>query len=387
MWLLNLNIPGGEGPHHIRLANHRVEAVTRSLPSIPRNSQEAYVEFDNAIVFPGLINSHDHLDFSLFPMIGNKIYANYVDWGADIHTQNKELIRSITSIPRQLSVQWGIFKNILSGVTTVVHHGDKVEQRNSLVDIKQDDQSIHSVMRGINWRRQLIDPRNRKLPVAIHIGEGTDLSMQKEIDSLLRWNLWKRPLIGIHGIGMTEKQAAAFKALVWCPVSNCFLYGQTAAVEKLGRYTTILFGSDSTLTGSWNFWDHLRFARSTGKVSDEQLYDMVTARAASAWRLNKGKIEQHASADIVVARMPRNTNSWDDFYNINPRDLLLVMGKGMPALVDESVMKLMEKEYPLKENYTEVHINGTAKLIRGNARGLIREIHQYNPELQFPVSF
>ena len=42
--------------------------------------------------FPGLINSHDHLDFNLFPQTGNRIYNNYTEWGRDIHEQNKEAI-------------------------------------------------------------------------------------------------------------------------------------------------------------------------------------------------------------------------------------------------------------------------------------------------------
>ena len=38
--------------------------------------------FDKALIFPELINSHDHLDFNLFPQMGDRFYTNYTEWGS-----------------------------------------------------------------------------------------------------------------------------------------------------------------------------------------------------------------------------------------------------------------------------------------------------------------
>ena len=54
------------------------------------------------LLFPGLINSHDHLDFNLFPQTGNRIYNNYTEWGKDIQYQNKETINAVLKIPQQI---------------------------------------------------------------------------------------------------------------------------------------------------------------------------------------------------------------------------------------------------------------------------------------------
>ena len=52
---------------------------------------------------------------------------------------------------------------------------------------------------------------------------------------------------------MDEQQATAFEALVWCPASNYFLLNTTAAVDKLKTKTSILFGTDSTLTSDGTY--------------------------------------------------------------------------------------------------------------------------------------
>src|SRR6202007_1168364 len=109
---------------------------------------------------------------------------------------------------------------------------------------------LHSVGFEKKWRLKLNNPFKQKLPVVIHTGEGTDRRANKEIDRLTGWNLLGRKLIGIHGVAMASHQAEKFRALVWCPQSNDFLLGKTAPVNRIEKYTDILFGTDSTLTGS-----------------------------------------------------------------------------------------------------------------------------------------
>jgi hypothetical protein len=88
-------------------------------------SDETVINFDDAIAFPGLINSHDHLDFNLFPSLGEKLYQNYTEWGKQIHQDYSNEIAAILKIPTSLRERWGIYKNLICGVTTVVNHGPK----------------------------------------------------------------------------------------------------------------------------------------------------------------------------------------------------------------------------------------------------------------------
>ncbi len=246
-----------------------VEDMEASPPAIPG---EGELFFNDALIFPGLVNSHDHLDFNLFPQLGNKVYKSYKEWGTDIHRQNKERIDRVLAVPRQLRSRWGVYKNLLSGVTTVVHHGAKTEMEEDLISICEEADSYHSVSGEKGWRWKLINPFGKQRPVVIHIGEGTAPDSFAEINSLLRWNIFRRELIGIHGVAMNEKQAASFRSLVWCPASNYFLLNKTAPVDLLKHATTMLFGTDSTLTASWNIWEHLRLARDQKMTNDTANY-------------------------------------------------------------------------------------------------------------------
>ena len=155
MWLCNLNIIKTEGLQHIQVEKGKIKAITDDEKILQNNSKELRIEFENVIAFPGLINSHDHLDFNLFPQIGNRIYNNYSEWGKDIHIQNKETIDVVLKIPLHLRTQWGLYKNLLNGITTVVNHGAKLKIRDPFITVLQDNYSLHSVQFEKYWRLKL----------------------------------------------------------------------------------------------------------------------------------------------------------------------------------------------------------------------------------------
>jgi cytosine/adenosine deaminase-related metal-dependent hydrolase len=338
--------------------------------------------FDNSFIFPGLINSHDHLDFNLFPALGGQTYNNYTEWGRHIHKDYKDKIAAVLKIPEILREEWGIYKNLLCGVTTVINHGKKIKRQTNLITVHQDCQCIHSVQFEKKWKLALNNPLKRNLPVVIHVGEGTDPSSFVEIDKLIRWNLLKRTLVGIHGVALTENQVKAFKALVWCPESNYFLLNKTAPVNRLKKHTTLLFGTDSTLTGHWNIWDHIHLARKTKFLTDMELYDALTINAAHIWKLNNGEIAEDKDADLVISKMKHIMRGTDAFFSQDPKDILLVIHKGIISLFDEELLTQL-KEINLN-NYSRIYINGACKYVRGNLPELMQKIRQYYPEVIFP---
>lgn len=326
------------------------------------------------LVFPGLINSHDHLDFDLFPQLGNRIYADYVEWGEDIHTVNKPTINAVLKVPRQLRVKWGVYKNLLAGVTTVVHHGHYVDAPDAPIHVFQDCNMLHSVQLEKRWQLKVNKPFAGKRPLVTHIGEGTNKAAHEEIDRLIKWNLFKRKLVGIHGISMDVKQAAAFEALVWCPDSNFFLNGATAAIDQLKHVTRILFGTDSTVSASWNIWEQLRLARQTGLLTDAELLASITTSAAGFWKLPEpGFLQEGKQADIILVKKKQ------DFFAVNPEDIMLIVKKGRIILFDK-ILNL-----PVSGGYSKVYLQNTCKYVVGDVSALIKEIRQYAPGMQFPV--
>src|SRR4051812_49067237 len=216
MVLHNLELLNGEFAS-INIAGQKITSAG-SLTA-PMEGDEIHIHLEDCILFPGLINSHDHLDFNLFPQLGNKVYNDYLEWGPDIHQHNSDVINSVLRVPEPLRAQWGLYKNLLNGITTVVHHGRPVHVTSPLIDVFGRCHSLHSVRLEQRWKLKLNNPFIRNCPFVVHVGEGTSKAAKDEIDELIQWNMLRRRLIGIHGVAMNEVQAANFEALVWCPDS------------------------------------------------------------------------------------------------------------------------------------------------------------------------
>jgi cytosine/adenosine deaminase-related metal-dependent hydrolase len=380
MTLGNVIPAGGNEQVNILINNGEITGIS---PWGTVNTGASLV-FERAMVFPGLINSHDHLDFNLFPQLGSITYNNYTEWGKHIHEKYKAEIAAVLKIPVSLRTQWGIYKNLLAGVTTVINHGEKLASAGDIITVFEETHCLHSVQFEKGWLLKLNNPFKKSLPVNIHTGEGTDWSSFHEIDRLIKWNLLRKKLIGVHAVAMTEQQAKKFDAIVWCPQSNYFLLNKTARVDILKQHAPMLFGTDSTLTGDWNMWNHLHIARESRLLKDKEIYNSLTVNAAKTWQLNSGEISTGKDADIVVARIKDGLTGFNAFFATQPEDLLLVMHKGNISMFDESLLKQFdETEF---KDFSKIYINGVGKYVQGNLPQLIESILRYNPEVKFPVS-
>jgi len=379
--LSSVNMVDSDRPINVQVNDGKIIDVSFSRI---KAADPLHLRFDQAIIFPGLINSHDHLDFNLFPQLGNKIYSNYTEWGKNIHENYKKEIAEVLEIPIALRAEWGIYKNLLCGVTTVINHGEKLATDNDLINVFEETQCLHSVGFERRWKMKLNNPFKRKLPVNVHVGEGDDWLAYNEIDRLTRWNLFKKKLVGVHAVAMTEKQAKKFNAIVWCPESNYFLLNKTAQVFNLKKHATILFGTDSTLTSNWDIWNHLKLARKTRLLSDTSLYYALTENAAQTWLLNSGKIAPGKDADLVIAKAKTDMINVDDFYSLTPADLLLVIHKGQIRLFDETLLAQLKELN--KANFSKICVDGVTKYVQGDLPGLIANIRKYHPKANFPAS-
>ncbi|TWI98724.1 cytosine/adenosine deaminase-related metal-dependent hydrolase [Mucilaginibacter frigoritolerans] len=382
MTLNNVLPVGGDEQVNILINNGKVADV--SSTEMVDTVASLKLTFERAMVFPGLINSHDHLDFNLFPQLGTITYNNYTEWGKHIHEKYKAEIAAVLKIPVTLRAQWGVYKNLLAGVTTVINHGEKLGIADDIITVFEETHCLHSVQFEKGWRLKLNNPFKKALPVNIHTGEGNDWLSCHEIDRLIKWNLLRKRLIGVHAVAMTEHQAKKFDAIVWCPESNYFLLNKTARVDILRQHTPMLFGTDSTLTGDWNMWNHLHIARESRLLNDEEIYRSLTVSAAKTWQLNSGEILPGKDADIVVARVKEGLTGFNAFFATQPDDLLLVMHKGKISMFDESLLKQFD-ETALK-NFSKIYIHGVGKYVKGNLPQLIENIIRYYPEAKFPVS-
>ena len=365
MVLHDVSIYGKKGFHHIWIRDGKIHAITQNRSDLHRAAGPR-IETRGSILIPGFINSHDHLDFNLYPQLGNRIYDDYTQWGPAILEEHQELVKQVRAIPHGLRIAWGQYRNLLNGFTTVVNHGRRLPVSNDIVTVYQGSQSLHSAAFEKKWKWKLNNPLRLRQPVTMHAGEGTSDLAAGEVTELLRSNWLRRKIIPVHAVAMKSEQAVHFWGLVWCPASNYFLLGKTADIRGMMENTNIVFGTDSTLTGAWNVWTHFRQAKS--HVTDDELLDMLTNKPASLWKMHdRGSVEVGKTADLLL--LDRNKNIFDH----DPSDLLAVIRNGSFALADESFFGNDE----CIKNAALVQVGNRMKKVKGDLPALSSAISRY----------
>lgn len=372
MILGNLQLYGEQERKDLLIQEGSIAAIT-ATGSTGNTANIPVIDTGGLTAFPGFINSHDHLDFNLYPQLGNGPYPNYTAWGNDIHHRHRALIDTIQQIPVALRTQWGIYKNLLNGCTTVLDHGKEQLAPDEWVYVHRHTHSLHSVAFEKNWKRKLNHTFKWKKPYVIHAGEGTDQLAKEEAGKIIRANYLRKKLVAVHAVSMKPEEASGFKGIIWCPSSNDFMFGTTAPIHQLKKYTRIVFGTDSTLTAPWSLKSHLQTALNTGLANMPELISMLSAEPAALWDMkHKGHIAPGFDADICL------------YAGYNPLEgqLMLVMRQGRILLYHQSLEALI----PFQENipFSRIRYNGEPIAVAGRLTQLIKEIQQYYPSATIP---
>ncbi len=278
----------------VRVAGGRVAA--------PDGPCDHAVTLPPGVLRPGLINAHDHLHRNHYPRLGWPPYEDAYAWGRDIHRRARQEIERAKTLPRRDAMLFGALKNLMSGVTTVVHH----DAWHPMLDEKfplrvARTRMAHSL--GAGGALPEATPVEQPLPFCIHLAEGVTDAMADEVGELDRRGLLDEHLIAVHAVGVdtagAARLAAARAAVVWCPTSNAFLFGRTASGQLLRSGVDVLLGSDSLLTAAGTLLDELRAARRLALMDDRSLLAAVGEVAARRLGLPVPILEPGAPADLA----------------------------------------------------------------------------------------
>lgn len=281
-------------------------------------------EFDRIIrlpegeLRPGLINSHDHLHRNHYGRLGRPPYANAYEWAKDVSAHDSARIARGRSLPRRQALLRGAWKNLMSGVTHVVHHDPwepDFDQDFPLYVVRLDCAD------SLGMTPDFIPPRPGQ-PFALHVAEGTDTLAAAELPALAAAGVLSPCFLAVHAVGADEKGAGLLRnrgaALIWCPTSNHFLFGRSAPSFLLAEGMDVLLGSDSCLSGDGLLLDDIHAAR--GQISDARILDAVGPLAARRLGIAGPRLAMGAPADLVLLRQP--------LPQAGLEDVLLVIAKG-----------------------------------------------------------
>lgn len=330
----------------VRITGNSIAELGDSLPS---RAKEQVVDFHNHFLYPGLINSHDHLEMNHYPRLGNPPYEDYLAWTRDIYKPNESPIKEIEKADLGDRLLWGGIKNLVSGVTTVVHHNPwhrSLGKSNFPVRVLKKMTWSHSLQFGKNIKSAISD--KREVPFVIHAAEGISAQAFGEINELNKLGLLKSNSVLVHAVGATDADIDLLNftqsSVVWCPSSNLYMFETTAPVQKMHPIIKVALGSDSTLTGSPTLLDEMKIAHQTKLVNDKTLVDMVTKIPSSIFNVATPSTKTGVESEFMIVPKKRN-DYFENLVAIRPSDILLVMSNGKLKLVDAS----LDIEHKLKE--------------------------------------
>ena len=322
----------------MRVRGRRIQEIGSELvPAV----NEIVLECSDYLACPGLINSHDHLQFNLFPRLGEPPYNNAHEWGQDLHTRWRSTLESIQRVPMRLRLLWGAWKNLLSGTTHVIHHDPYSHyfRFHFPVDVFKRYTFAHSIYYEPDLRRTL-GRRKRGTPFLIHLAEGKDDFAASEVASVMNIGGLDERTVAVHAINISQSDIDLLQqtktSVVWCPSSNMFLFEKTAPVPSLLGRICVALGTDSTLTGSITLFEEMRCARRATDISAKDLFRLVTVIPRRIFGLppDAGALIEGGNADLFLLPFG-GADPYERILNANPADICLMMKRGKIVFFDD----------------------------------------------------
>lgn len=341
-------------------------------------------------IYPGLIDAHNHAHYNYIPLWDHDYdpWDNRGEWQAlnaykDAVSRVKNHVGSGAAADCDLAADGMKFAEVrsLAGGTTAIQGGDigktatfktilarNIELYNFGRDYVQTKvSSIDSDYAGNHIKNG--NASGNLDGWFLHLAEGIDEESRAEFDTLVANDLLVGELIVIHGTALTsaefDQMGAVGASLVWSPMSNLLLYGDTtdvAAAKAAG--VNIALAPDWAPSGTKNVMHSLKMAdwwdeNVLGDIfTNLEMVEMVTTNPvfATNWQGDTGSIRVDLAADLMVLEDFHSDPYRNVIEAIDP-DVRLVIVGGLPVFGDEDLVSQLDNEYEVIQG------NGFSKVV------------------------
>ena len=307
------------------------------------------------LVFPGLVNAHDHLHLNSYPPLPvATAFPNSYAWIKALQPHVGDRTISEANGPsRAQRHHHGALKNLLAGTTSVQHHDPwrpELGEEWFPARVARNFHWSHSLGlgRGSTVPGQLphygpavaesfaATPRGE--PWIIHLAEGTDAIAAAELSQLEALGCLADNTLLVHGVGLgssdQEKVIRHGAGVIWCPGSNLSILGRTLEPRRLFEAGRLALGTDSRLSGARDLLEELKIASVHSSLTPRELLSLVTGDAARLLRLPLvGDLEAGYHADLIVLR-DTGGDPYQQLLSATRGDLRAVVRGGTPAIAD-----------------------------------------------------
>jgi hypothetical protein len=327
------------------------------------------------------------------PRVGPKpgtFYLTWLPWDNDLKASDTFSERSHLS--KEDLYTLSAYKNLFSGVVTVNDHFPQALNKAILPTLPirailnyglAHESSSYDLKWGDGIEVEHERAVKNKWPFITHLSEGFDEESMNGVPGLEKMGILDKHCLFIHCIGFSDedirKVAKAGASVSWCGASNMFMFNVTCKIRKmLQAGVNVTIGTDSSATGSYNFFAEIRYDRELYRqmygedLPAKKIFEMVTSNAARAfWMEDRtGALDEGKLADILVLK-GRVSDPYENLASASMEDIEFLTLEGVPLYGELRFLDILGGTLPA--GYSQITVAGRPMFVKGDPGSLYLE--------------
>jgi 5-methylthioadenosine/S-adenosylhomocysteine deaminase len=343
-----------------------IQAVQQRTDPAPSGFEQASRAETNGLVYPGLIDLHNHIAYNCLPLWiapdRTTPWTSREQWPRDPDYKPSVSLpaNALCQADGKAVLKYVETKAIVGGVTAIqgsakvgrVFEGwmvRNVEDETFGTGTKTVNQSVLRFTSAAQYAAAKND-LGEGHAFLYHLAEGTDPGLLTDYDNLRDQDVLAPKFLGIHSTALGQAQFTEWHSrggsVVWSPFSNTWLYGATTDVlAARAAGMRICLGADWSPSGSKNLLGELKVADLHSRtqlgsaLSPQELCAMATCNPADAlgWSDKLGRLRPGLHGDFVAVR-DRKEDPYRTLIDTTEPDILLVAINGYPMYGTNELM-------------------------------------------------